>query len=88
MPIEIGLSFFFHTQRNVGLQEAIRRESGFPLLPECSPSGCLSVYHPANGLIERLFSLLQMLVRPSGYKYPGVYGSKERALFSWKEQLR
>ena len=88
MLIKIGFSFFIHTQRNVGLQEGIRRESGFPLLPKCSPSGCLYAYHPGNSLRERLFSSLQILVRASGYKYPDVYGSKETALFSWKERLR
>lgn len=84
----IGFSFFIHTQRNVGLQEAIRRESGFPLLSECSLSGCLSVCHPDNGLIEWLFSTLQILVWASGYEYPGAYGWKEEAPFLWRERLR
>ncbi len=59
-------SFTLHTQRNVGLQKSIRRESGFPLLSGSSSSGRLSVYHPGDSLVAWLSSSLELLFRASG----------------------
>jgi hypothetical protein len=41
-------------------------ESGLRLLSGPWQSGCLSVYHPGNSLMKRLFSRLEMLFRSSG----------------------
>ena len=74
MQTEIGFSFFFHTQRNVGLLKSIRGESGFPLLSGSSASGYPYVYHPDHSLAKRLFSTLEVCMAASGYKYTDVYG--------------